>query len=891
MMNLQMIMEKGYLFGFVLILMVCNLNGSLYAQTGGDAIIYTDKYLGNKIEHFYYDVKNSADKVHSTSVANELFDMDKMNGIRVPIFGDQSHPFHPAAGQVVESGYESILKSIQFARQARGEKDFYVFASKKLDGQNSFPAWTKDANGVIPTEYIKLLTDYLLFMKDKGVEIDYLGIQNEEEYNEGNITPLKHKIIIDSLRVITARHGLKMPLIIGWEGYGPNKMNWMKTMSQNGWLDRMDIYGVHYYPQFRPWNGLISDLNYAGDMPFWATEPHWDNKADVDDWKEAEEGICTFWDQADAGMSGFMWWAYKRSGSLRGHLMREFSVPLKDATMIDMDDIDGRSTKIYGRLQTRAFRNDNTITVYAVNNNASKSYTNYGFKLNSGDIIGQVNYRQWVKGGTINGVAGAISPTTTKRFELSLPALSITSFTFSLASANGITVNAEELDFGLVDSDAGSLVENIFVTAGNIGGNISMGISGENASAFQIVGNSLIDASNTIINKPIGISFTPAGEGAYNALLTLTANNLAVEVVLKANVYSLSPIALPFVEPFPGLVSSAGPVTFVELNAMSQNKGWDIKRGSDTGTDRIHVLSSVDNEGYIKTPEIIFDGPFELKFFARMLLNNIGATNDEKNANNASRNFFAVIGADTIYNHKLSGSTLYQNYNEWTCTYAFNDIERIKFVPGVSNEGVWEGKNDGFSFGPKDVSVRVQATTLPTVNIPFGSEIYIGEISSGSTMNYSLPLKGWNLNEAITLSVSENSNIQLIKTEFEPDANKMIDEIFEFEINTSGLPEGAYTQVISLSGEANMIRTRYIRVAFDVFLHTNVDESNDLNIVVFSKNNSILINITKPIDVEVYSLTGALVARLKGDSSYRIETVRGVYLVKAGTEVKKVMVK
>ena len=419
------------LFKTVFIILVSFIP-SLNAQTNGDAIIYPDNYVGNKIEHFYYDVKNGAAKVNTIAKANDLFVTDDMNGIRIPIYGNSGNDIHPSAGVVIASGYTSILNSVTNAQNARNGKDFYVFASKKLDGQSSFPAWTKDANGVIVSEYVKLLTDYILFMKSNGVEIDYLGIQNEEEYNEGNITIAKHKAIVDSIRVISVREGFKMPLIVGYEGYGPNKANWVGNLKTAGWIDRMDVYGTHYYPQFRPLSKLKKDLSYLGNIPFWSTEPHWDAQSDVDDWEEAEKGICTFWEQIEVGMSGFMWWGYSRDGNLRGNLMREFSVPLLGATMIDMNDIDGKGTNTYGKLQTRAFREDSIITVYAVNNSAN-SYDNYGFKLNTGYLDGSVSFRFWRKGSSVIGNLGTALLENNQTFRVSIPTYSIFSFSFKLS--------------------------------------------------------------------------------------------------------------------------------------------------------------------------------------------------------------------------------------------------------------------------------------------------------------------------------------------------------------------------------------------------------------------------------------------------------------------------
>lgn len=426
-------MTQSRFFQFFILLFFAN--GNIFSQTGGDAIINPNTFNGKKIEYFFFDIKGNASGVSTAAKATDYYVTDDINGIRVSIYGDDAHPAHPAAGTVVASEYTAMINSIKNARAARVGKDFYVFASKKLDGQNSFPAWTKDANGVIVTEYVKLLIDYFQFMKDSDITIDYLAIQNEEMYNEGNITPAKHKAIVDSVRAFTVRLGLKTPQIVGYEDYGPNKNNWMKNLYNNNWMDRMDIYGTHYYPNLRPMNNLLADLVYANaaNKPFWSTEPHWDNKDTEDDWVEAEEGMCAFWDQIEVGMTGFMWWGYARSGSLRGNLMQATSVPMKDAQMIDMNDIDGKGTTTYGKLQTRAFREGNKITVYAINNHATTVYTNYGFGLSVGSIVGNVTATQWTKSsGSIAGAVTTIVPESATKYRMTLPAGSITVFSFNV---------------------------------------------------------------------------------------------------------------------------------------------------------------------------------------------------------------------------------------------------------------------------------------------------------------------------------------------------------------------------------------------------------------------------------------------------------------------------
>lgn len=58
-----------------------------------------------------------------------------------------------------------------------------------MNAKESFPDWVKDSNGVIPEQYAIMLADFLSYMKEKNIIIDVLGIDNEENFNEGKITP------------------------------------------------------------------------------------------------------------------------------------------------------------------------------------------------------------------------------------------------------------------------------------------------------------------------------------------------------------------------------------------------------------------------------------------------------------------------------------------------------------------------------------------------------------------------------------------------------------------------------------------------------------------------------------------------------------------------------
>lgn len=386
---------------------------------------------GQKIEFFFYDLKQRPEDGKDMERAQAIFVEDDMNGVRIPIFGDEKRPAHPSPGQIDDTYYEDLILSIKNAQNLRAGRDFYVFASKKLNSTSSFPAWVKDSTGIIPEQYALLLADYLLYMQEAGIKIDYLGIDNEFIYNEGNITPQKYVQTIDALKILLDGHNIPLPQLVGYEDYGPDKRNWVQELMANGWGDRMDIYGTHYYPQWRPKSKLANDLKAIAGRPFWSTEPHWDNKSGQDQLLTAEAAMVTLWDQTDAGMNGFMWWAYELN-TLRGQMMRAASVPLKDASPIEITDIDGKDLSELGNLQTRAFIEDKTISVYVVNM-SNQSYLNYGFQLNSGKINGLIQTRQWRTNSPNEGSSGNTKAAADQiRFQFNFPTKSVTYLSFEL---------------------------------------------------------------------------------------------------------------------------------------------------------------------------------------------------------------------------------------------------------------------------------------------------------------------------------------------------------------------------------------------------------------------------------------------------------------------------
>ena len=395
-----------------------------YASTGGDAIIYPDT-TGQLITGWGYDIKEGGKAAGVTpEYAQILFVTNGMNCLRIPIYGDANDPAHPSSGVVIGSYYADTLYAMTNAHAANS--NVILFASKKLDGQNSFPAWTKNSNGVIPSQYASMLADYLQFMQSNGFTMDVLGVDNERTYNEGNITASAFDQIVTNLVSLSISRGFAMPkALIGPENYAPDT-NWLTNMNKNGWSSLLSIVGTHYYPQNRPIGKLQSLVQLAGNLPVWTSEVHWQElSSPADAIDEAQQNIGAVFDCTDSGLSAFVWWAFGDAGAIQAQIELALTTNLPNTRPVYMDDIDGPSASIPGQLITRAFVSASRLVVWAIND-STNIYNDYGFRLMSGVISGNVGYIQWTAS---NATAGIVRVTDSNVFRLSLPSRTVTMLT------------------------------------------------------------------------------------------------------------------------------------------------------------------------------------------------------------------------------------------------------------------------------------------------------------------------------------------------------------------------------------------------------------------------------------------------------------------------------
>jgi hypothetical protein len=387
---------------------------------------------GIRINRVFFDLKSPSApwKFMRDNWAKTLLVDYNFNGIRTSIYGTAGKLAHPAPGVVIEKFYKPETQALKLAKKLR--PDTLIFASKKLEGTDSFPDWTKDHDGVLPENYAVLLADYLDYMQREGLPVDVLGIDNERRYNEGNLTPERHREVVEALRILAQQRGFKMPQIIGHEDFAMGRNHWMETFKKTGG-DTLDIFGGHYYPGARYLDRLRSDLKAAGTREKWHTELHWDSRSDGDPFLLATQACLALWDCTDNGMNGLMWWDFSSSKTMRNELMHAVTIPLVNARPVAVRDPDGALTVDEMALHTRAFLQGDRLTVYAINLDPSRDWDLLDFKLANGKFEGQVEQRQWADGLPAEGQASLLEPRTSRTFRAEISPRTIHVFTVKIS--------------------------------------------------------------------------------------------------------------------------------------------------------------------------------------------------------------------------------------------------------------------------------------------------------------------------------------------------------------------------------------------------------------------------------------------------------------------------
>jgi glucuronoarabinoxylan endo-1,4-beta-xylanase len=372
------------------------------------------------------------------------------------------------------------------------ERGFIVFASPWNPPSSMTETFTHSSDKTSPKrlkkssygEYAAHLNDFVTYMKNNGVTLSAISIQNEPDYAD-EWTWWTGAEMVDFLK---NNAGVINCNIIAPESFQYTKSTSDPILNDAQALANVDIIGAHLY------GTQVSQFPYplfkskGAEKELWMTEVYHPNSSSpADTWPEALDVAQHVHNaMVEAEFQMYVWWYIRRSYSpllengtisKRGWMMAHFSKFVRPE-YVRVDATKTPETNVF----VSAYKSGNKVVVVAVNKKTAASSMN--FTVNGGGTTGSVE--SWRTSGTENMVkaAGTIAVSGGK-FSATLPAQSVTTFVGTLDgggnTAVNVTCNVENLAASYA---AGSGVPRPNVSCGGViaVGAASFGISGSDSA-------------------------------------------------------------------------------------------------------------------------------------------------------------------------------------------------------------------------------------------------------------------------------------------------------------------------------------------------------------------------------------------------------------------------
>jgi glucuronoarabinoxylan endo-1,4-beta-xylanase len=275
-------------------------------------------------------------------------------------------------------------------------------------------------------DYAKHLDDFVTFMKNNGVELYAISIQNEPDYDSGWLywTPTE---IVNFLK----NHARSIKCRI----MAPESFQYVKAMSDPILNDaqalaNMDILGAHLY------GTQVSQFPYpffkskGAGKELWMTEVYTDSKNDADVWPMAlDVAVHIHNSMVEAEFQSYVWWYIRRSYgpmkengtiSKRGYMMAHFSKFVRQG-YLRVDATKSPETDVL----VSAYKSADSVVIVAINKKTSAVNQQFNISNINGTIAKVTGKRS---SETENLVAIADINLTNGSFTASLPARSVTTF-------------------------------------------------------------------------------------------------------------------------------------------------------------------------------------------------------------------------------------------------------------------------------------------------------------------------------------------------------------------------------------------------------------------------------------------------------------------------------
>ncbi|MET8140848.1 cellulose binding domain-containing protein [Sphaerisporangium sp. NPDC005288] len=279
--------------------------------------------------------------------------------------------------------------------------------------------------------YAKHLNDFTTYMRNNGVNLYAISVQNEPDYAQDWTWWTSAEIV----RFLRENAGS-----IGTRVIAPESFQYIKSMSDPILNDatalaNVDIIGAHLYgTSYSNFPYPLFKQKGAG-KELWMTEVYYPNSTDSGDlWPQAlDVGEHIHHAMVDAEFQTYVWWTIRRSYgpmredgqiSKRGAMMAQFARFVRPG-YVRIDATANPASNVY----VSAYRNGDAVVIVAVNKNTSA--VSQQFTLSNTTASGSVS--SWVTDANRNVASQAATSMSNGSLTVTLPARSMTTFVTSIA--------------------------------------------------------------------------------------------------------------------------------------------------------------------------------------------------------------------------------------------------------------------------------------------------------------------------------------------------------------------------------------------------------------------------------------------------------------------------
>jgi len=533
-----------------------------------------------------------------------------------------------------QSDWSRVVETAKYAY----ERGYIVFASPWNPPSSMTETFTRgtqtDAKRLKASSYAAYAThlnDFVTYLKNQGVVLSAISIQNEPDYAQ-EWTWWTSTELINFLKNNASSINCK---IIAPESFQYTKSLSDPILNDASALAQMDILGTHTYgTQISQFPYPLFKSKGAG-KELWMTEVYVPNSDanSGDRWPEALDVAQHVHNaMVEAEFQMYTWWYIRRSYSpllengnisKRGWMMAHFSKFVRPE-YVRVDATKTPETDVY----VSAYKGGNKVVIVAINKKTSTSSMEFTV---SGGTVSSVE--SWRTSGTENMVKAAGTITVSNgKFSATLPAQSVTTFvgTFGGSNAN-VTCNVSNLN---ASYNAGSSVPRPNVSCGT---GVTVGTASFSANGSEVTGWASPGGTHALYNTGTRtitltsvvcdgeeIVLNPAvscGSFEIMALPSSSSNALSSSSSaynVTCNVDNLEPSYVSGSSvPRPNVSCGTGvTVGTASFNAGSTITGWNSPGGThdlyNTGIRTVTLSSIVCNNTTVNLDPVITCGSFEI---------------------------------------------------------------------------------------------------------------------------------------------------------------------------------------------------------------------------------------------------------------------------------------